>query len=89
VEFDEAKRLLDEIKSALAEYDLGNVPLAAAFDGTSIWVTNFLDNNVTKLRVSDGSNPGTFPPGQHPAGIAFDGGTMWVANQSDGTASRL
>ena len=68
-------------------FTVANAPLAAAFDGNSIWVTSSL--GVTRLRASDGFNLGTFPAGQQPSGLAFDGANIWVANEADATVSKL
>ena len=48
-----------------------------------------LNNNVTKLRASDGVVLGTFTVGSGPYGLAFDGANMWVANSSDNTVTEL
>jgi DNA-binding beta-propeller fold protein YncE len=70
---------------------VGNAPVALAFDGVSMWITNAGDNTVTRLRSTDGVNMGTFPTGRVPIGIAFDGTNMWVTNNADtnGTVSKL
>ena len=59
---------------------MGNIPGYAAFDGANVWVTNLLDNTVSKLRASDGINLGNFPTGKFPWVIAFDGSSIWVAS---------
>jgi DNA-binding beta-propeller fold protein YncE len=63
--------------------------VALAFDGVSVWVTNFSDNTVTRLRSTNGQNMGTFPTGRSPDGVAFDGANIWVTNQADSTVSKL
>ena len=68
---------------------MGNNPLDVAFDGTSVWVANSVDNTVTRLRTKDGHNLGTFPTGILPSGVAFDGANIWVTNQNDNTISKL
>lgn len=50
------------------------------FDGANIWVANTGSGSVTKVRVSDGANLGTFTTGGNPAGMAFDGLNIWVSN---------
>ncbi|MGZ6238012.1 MAG: YncE family protein, partial [Syntrophales bacterium] len=52
-------------------FPVGNFPVGVAFDGASIWVTNYGDATVTKLRANDGSNLGTFPVGNSPNGVVF------------------
>jgi len=60
-----------------------------AFDGANIWVTNQVDNTVSKLRASDGINLGTFATGTDPIDLAFDGNNIWVTNALDNTVSIL
>jgi DNA-binding beta-propeller fold protein YncE len=35
--------------SLVGTYAVGDVPFGICFDGANIWVTNLLDNTVTKL----------------------------------------
>jgi len=60
-----------------------------AFDGASIWVANFLDNTVNKLRATDELKLGAFAVGTGPRGIAFDGTNIWVANPSSNNVTEL
>jgi len=64
-----------------------SAPLGVAFDGANIWVAN--SSNVSKLRVSDGANLGTFATGSVPAGLAFDGANVWVTNNFGFSVSRF
>ncbi len=85
---------LKEQKAALLQwyrqdFATGSFPVGVAFDGASIWVTNQIDNTVSKLRASDGAILGTFPSGTTPAGVAFDGANVWVTNISRNTISKL
>ena len=72
-----------------ASFQVGNSPVAIAFDGANIWVSNHGDNTVTKLRASDGSNLGTFAVGPNPSTVAFDGANIWVANYGGSTVTKL
>ncbi len=49
-----------------------------AFDGSSMWVTHWDDNSITKLRASDGAVLGIFPVPGTPYAIAFDGANIWA-----------
>ncbi len=49
-----------------------------AFDGSSMWVTHWDDNSVTKLRASDGAVLGIFAVPGTPYAIAFDGANIWA-----------
>ena len=78
-----------EANESGATFSVGSSPFGVAFDGANIWVTNANNNNVTKLRASDGEVLGTFSVGFGPIGVAFDGANIWVANSGDGTVSKL
>ena len=82
---------LDMLRSAVEKgtFAVRFLPWGIAFDGVNMWVANEGNDNVTKLRASDGSNLGTFSVGSTPLGIAFDGANIWVANGSSGTVSKL
>ncbi|PYV37464.1 MAG: hypothetical protein DMG06_27990 [Acidobacteria bacterium] len=66
-----------------------SVPEGLAFDGANIWVTNFGDGTVTKLRASDGANQATFQVGASPVGVTFDGANIWVANGGAEAVTKL
>src|SRR5262249_2526834 len=70
-------------------FNTGSSPSAAAFDGANIWVANFDDNNVKKLRATDGTLLGTFAVGTHPQGIAYDGTNMWIVNKTSGNVTKM
>ncbi len=62
----------------------GSQPRSAAIstDGTAVYVVNYDDSTVSKIRTSDMSLIEEVPAGYHPIGIAYDGSTgrVWVAN---------
>ena len=62
--------------------------MGIGFDGLNIWVTNYSDNTVTKLRASDGSLVGTYSVGNGPKDICFDGASIWVANGSSNNVTK-
>jgi hypothetical protein len=64
--------------NAVASFVTGTDPVYLAYDGENIWVSNELDNTITKLRAADGANLGTFATPPAPFGIAFDGQNIWV-----------
>jgi len=49
-----------------ASFGVGRTPVAVAFDGANIWVANYDDNNVIKLRASDGLVLGTLASARAP-----------------------
>lgn len=49
-----------------SDFPTGSNPLAIAFDGTNIWVSNYGDNTVKKLRAGDGATLGTYNVGPFP-----------------------
>ncbi len=75
-------------------------PIALAFDGANMWVTDLDDSRVTKIRASDGAILGNFgatidsngnPASvvHNPLYIAFDGKRLWIANNSTNTVGRI
>ena len=71
-------------------YVTGDGPHGLAFDGANIWVANWNDDTVTKLRASDGSLVGTYNVNANaPDALAFDGANIWVANYESDTVTKL
>ena len=71
------------------QFTTASGPYGVAFDGASIWVCNNGNNNVTKLRGSDGKVLGTFTVGTQPNALAFDGTNIWVANGGTNNVTKL
>ena len=78
----------------LTSVDVGKAPRHAAFDGTNIWVPNFLDqpmnpSSVTVVRASTATVIATLTGNGllGPAAVAFDGERILVANQSANSVS--
>ena len=67
---------------------VGDAPVGIAFDGTHIWVTNYNDNTVSRIDVSNyvGADVDV---GSSPSDAAVDGNNIWVANRDDDTVSKL
>jgi DNA-binding beta-propeller fold protein YncE len=91
---------LKQLKLALQQFyrqdfSVGLEPVAAAFDGTHMWVANWgsgyppPQNSLTELNASDGSFVRTVTVGNNPYGICFDGSNIWTANNGDGTVSEV
>src|SRR6266436_4095363 len=57
-----------EKPDSMQSFSVGSYPWGLTFDGANIWVTSYFNDNVTKLRASDGTLLGTFPAG---GGTAF------------------
>ena len=72
-----------------ATVNVGETPQAVAFDGSHMWVTNTLDDTVSKINVSTNTVTDTVTVGELPRGVAFDGSHMWVNNTYDGTVSKI
>src|SRR5262249_36205965 len=74
---------------------VGNFPQSPLYDGANIWVGNYADGTLTKIRPSDDTILGTFNaggPGNSTAHSAFDGANIWASGNavtklraSDGT----
>ena len=71
-----------------ATYTVGNGPVAAAFDGTNIWVTNLNDGTVSKVVVATGVVTTPLAGLSGPAGIVFDGTNLWVAESGNNSGHR-
>jgi hypothetical protein len=82
------------------DFLVGSNPYGVGFDGTSIWVTNFGSNSVTRMRASDGAcvvngivqpnlSACTFNVESEPIAVAFDGAYVWVANYASASVTQL
>ena len=63
----------------------GTQPLGRlSTDGTALYVVNYEDSNISKIRTSDMKVLMKEPAGHHPIGITYDDftGRVWVANYS-------
>lgn len=77
---------------ALKPYFAGNsstLLTGIAFDGANIWAVDNHNNNVIKVRASDGAVLATPVVGQSPQGVAFDGANIWVANAGSNNVTKL
>ena len=56
--------------------------MVLADDGASLYVVNYLDGTVSKVRTADFAVLQTEPSGVHPVGITYDPAMrqIWVAN---------
>jgi hypothetical protein len=81
-------------------FAVGSSPYGVTFDGTSIWVTNFGSNSVTRMRESDGAcvvngtvqpnlSACTFNVESEPIALTFDGAYIWVANYASSSVTML
>jgi DNA-binding beta-propeller fold protein YncE len=68
---------------------VGTSPDGVVFDGANIWVANFNDVTVTKLRASDGKVLGTFTVGNAPFDMEFDGANVWVSIAGSNVVAKL
>jgi len=70
-------------------YPVGGEPLGLTFDGANIWVANWSDNTVTKLRAKDGTGIRTLMVDQSPTDAAFDGSSIWVTSYGSNTVDKI
>jgi len=71
------------------QFNMGNPNeshTSLAFDGANIWVTDWVEGSVTKLRAADGVARSIFTAIDFPRAIAFDGANIWVAGAVAGTS---
>jgi YVTN family beta-propeller protein len=68
---------------------VGRAPAAIAAVAGELWVTNNLDDTVTRIDPRTARATQTIPVGDGPVGIAAGHGAAWVANTEDDSVSRL
>ncbi len=68
---------------------VGDVPYGIAFDGTNIYVTNYVDDTVSVIDPNTNTVTATINVGNGPWGIAFDGTNIYVTNRWDDTVTKL
>jgi hypothetical protein len=68
---------------------VGSGPRRVLFDGTYLWVSNYDDDSVSKVRPSDGELIATYPVGDTPWGMTFDGSNLWVVNSRPSKVTKL
>lgn len=82
-------RKFDYHGNLLGSATVGTGPYRLAFDGTNMWVSDFLGDAVYRLNVSTLAVAGPFAVGNAPQGLMFDGTSIWVANSGDNTVMKL
>ena len=75
--------------AVLGTYKAGDGPFGIAFDGTSIWVTNFWSGSVMKLNPADGTVLGTFKAGDGAAGVTVNQGRVLIVNNGSNSIITL
>lgn len=86
---------LDRMRAALGKWHSGGagsriglgaaqLPSRMAFDGAHLWVLRFGAASITKIRVSDNAEVGTYPVGGGPLHVIFDGAYLWVEHLGGG-----
>jgi YVTN family beta-propeller protein len=78
-----------------ASITVGVIAQGVAFDGTNIWVTNWLSragtdaDRVSRINPTTNEVTATITVGGGPHGVAFDGTNIWVANFYPNTVSKI
>ena len=75
----------------LDDVDVGAAPSAIAVGSGALWVTNFDDDTVTRIVLTESGAPtrDDFPVGDGPVDVAVGEGGVWVASSLDRTVTRL
>jgi YVTN family beta-propeller protein len=68
---------------------VGRAPAAVAAAGGHLWVTNNLDDTITRIDPAAARAVSTIPVGDGPVGVAAGYGALWVANTEDDSVSRI
>jgi YVTN family beta-propeller protein len=75
--------------SVIATVPVGYSPVAAASDGTYIWVANYGADTVSKVDPVSATVTQTISVGHFPVWVTYDGTNVWVSNTSDETGNSL
>jgi hypothetical protein len=67
--------------AALALTTVGATPLLLASDGSDLWVANFTDSSVSRVRASDGRLLETWTGVTNASGVLAEMGRIFVTNQ--------
>lgn len=73
----------------VARIPAGRAPAAITSGDGDLWITNNLDDTVTRIDARTLRAIDTIPVGQGPVGVTYGYGAVWVANNEGGTVSRL
>jgi YVTN family beta-propeller protein len=68
---------------------VGSAPSAVTPAFGSIWVTNHLDDTVSRVEPSSGQEVAKIQVGKGPNALGAAAGSLWVANELDGSISRI
>ena len=80
---------IDPATNAIAEsIPVSIKPYALALDGSSLWVTSFLDDRVVRVDLESGSVVADIEVPK-PTGIAVGFNAVWVAEHRDDTIARI
>jgi Bacterial extracellular solute-binding proteins, family 5 Middle len=69
--------------------DVGSGPTAVLAAFGSIWVANHLDNTVSRLQPSTGTEQAKIQVGEGPNALGAAGGSVWVANEFDSSITSI
>ncbi|MGZ8771340.1 MAG: Vgb family protein, partial [Aeromicrobium sp.] len=72
----------------------GTIPLGNGADGVAVgagavWVTNRIDNTLTRIDLTTRTISGMLQVGEEPGAVAVGEGSVWVAHGVDGTVWRI
>ena len=79
----------DTCNKPTATVPVGTYPRGVAFDGTNIWVANYVSGTVSKVDPVSNTVTATVTVGTYPEGVAIDGTNIWVTNRGSGTVSKI
>ena len=72
-----------------ATVTVGSFPFGVAFDGSHMWVANFVSSTVSKIDTSTNSVVATVNTQLGPIGVAFDGSHVWVTNSASDSVTKI
>ena len=85
---DVIKRVRSEMKEIEKDLPTG-LQAGIAYDGTSVWVTNYGSLSVSKVNASTNAVATTLSVGKQPYQALYSFGSVWVTNFASAKVSRI
>ena len=68
--------------------NIGGSPSGIVFDGSAMWISDYNNGLVTKMRDSDLAVLSVFAV-SHPNGMAYDGANIWISSGNENTVTKM
>lgn len=82
--------LLTAVIGSVQRYSMPGPPGSLIYDGAYLWAVDSYNDELIKVRPSDGVVVGTYDTdGPYPQFATFDGENIWVSNQDGNTVAKI